>query len=54
MNNTLKNKPFVAETLEDIMEHKQVREKYAELELKLDQLRKKKEKELSFLTCTRL
>ena len=46
MNNTLKNKPFVAETLEDIMEHKQVREKYAELELKLDQLRKKKEKEL--------
>ena len=45
-SNTLKSKPFVAASVEEILEHKSVKEKYSELELKLKELRKKKDKEL--------
>ena len=50
---TLKTKTFVAVKLEEILEHKTVKEKYAELELKLDQLKKKKEKELVKLRASK-
>ena len=52
-NNGLKNLPFVAETVEEILEHKPVKEKYQELEMKLDQLRKKKDKELIKLQASK-
>ena len=52
-SNGLKNLPIVAETVEEILEHKQVKEKYQELEMKLDQLRKKKDKELIKLQASK-
>ena len=52
-SNGLKNLPIVAETVEEILEHKPVKEKYQELEMKLDQLRKKKDKEMIKLQASK-
>ena len=44
--NSLKNKPFTPASVDEILEQKAVKDKHTELEQKLEQLRKKKNKEL--------
>ena len=51
--NTLKTKQFTVIKLEEILEHKTVKEKYEELEMKLGVLKKKKDKELIKLRASK-
>jgi len=52
-SNSLENKDLTPETIQNILEHKSVKEKMAELNCKIDQLRKKKEKELIKLKASK-
>jgi len=52
-SNSLENKDLTPETIHNILEHKSVKEKMAELNGKVDQLRRKKEKELIKLQASK-
>jgi len=52
-SNSLENKDLTPETIQNILEHKSVKEKMAERNGKVDQLRKKKEKELIKLQASK-
>lgn len=52
-SNSLENKDLTPETIHNILEHRSVKEKLAELNSKVDQLRRKKEKELIKLKASK-